>query len=51
MKKLLVAFLAGFIGFSSYGQTPTISDADIFQGKKNLLRPILLQWLKVLGQG
>ena len=34
MKKLLVAFLAGFIGFSSYGQTPTISDADIFQGKK-----------------
>ena len=34
MKKLLVAFLAGFIGFSSYGQTPTISDADIFQGEK-----------------
>ena len=34
MKKLLFTFLAGFIGFSSYGQTPTISDADIFQGEK-----------------
>ena len=33
MKKLLFTFLAGFIGFTSYGQTP-ISDADIFQGKK-----------------
>ena len=33
MKKLLVTFLAGVIGFTSYGQTP-ISDADIFQGKR-----------------
>ena len=33
MKKLLFTFLAGFIGFTSNGQTP-ISDADIFQGKK-----------------
>ena len=33
MKKLLFTFLAGVIGFTSYGQTP-ISDADIFQGKK-----------------
>jgi hypothetical protein len=33
LKKLLVAFLAGVIGFTSYGQTP-ISDADIFEGKR-----------------
>ena len=33
MKKLLFTFLAGFIGFTSYGQTP-ISDADIFEGKR-----------------
>jgi hypothetical protein len=36
MKKLLFTFLAGFIGFSSYGQTPiqTIFPDDIAQGKK-----------------
>ena len=33
MKKLLFTFLAGVIGFTSYGQTP-ISDADIFEGKR-----------------
>jgi hypothetical protein len=33
LKKLLFTFLAGVIGFTSYGQTP-ISDADIFEGKR-----------------